>query len=119
MHMMSVAKAVLLAFAGPPTTAGLEALHRDGDAFNDDFDNLYWGTQSENIQDAISHGRWAAQSQCGEAHPGGTLKLSDDDVRTIRYLHAEGTSQRTLAEKYKVHQSQISRIISRKRRRHE
>lgn len=46
---------VLFAFIGP-RPEGMEALHGDGDRLNARASNLRWGTRSENVADAISHG---------------------------------------------------------------
>lgn len=46
---------VLEAFIGP-RPEGMVTLHRDGDPKNNQLRNLRYGTQSENMRDAIRHG---------------------------------------------------------------
>lgn len=48
-------RAVLSAFDGP-CPDGYEGCHRDGNVENNSRPNLYWGTHSQNILDAVRHG---------------------------------------------------------------
>jgi hypothetical protein len=48
---------VLRAFMGAPT-AKQECRHLNGDPTDNRLANLRWGTRSENILDAVSHGTW-------------------------------------------------------------
>lgn len=41
-----------------PRPAGLLVCHRDDEKRNNRLENLYYGTRSENAQDAIRNGRW-------------------------------------------------------------
>lgn len=50
------ARAVCLAFIGPPPTPKHEAVHNDGDPGNDKTYNVRWATHRENMQDAMRHG---------------------------------------------------------------
>lgn len=45
---------------------GAVCRHLDGDASNNDFDNLAWGTSSENNTDTVNHGRhhYAIRDAC-------------------------------------------------------
>lgn len=56
-HVLQLGRIVLLAFAGPPPQGRPYALHRDGDPWNNDPANLYWGTPRDNNLDAVRHGR--------------------------------------------------------------
>lgn len=47
---------VALAFLGPKPHAKSQCCHRDGDHINNSPENLYWGDNSSNVQDAIRHG---------------------------------------------------------------
>ena len=51
----SVHKLICTSFHGPAN--GLWALHKDGNPNNNAVDNLYWGTQSDNELDKVSHGK--------------------------------------------------------------
>ena len=62
---------VLTAFVAPRSN-GMCALHKDDDPTNNSLDNLYWGTQSENIRQCVSNGRHALR------------KLSNEDIQLIR-----------------------------------
>ncbi len=64
-----VHRLVLLAFVGPPPT-GTITRHLDGDPSNNRLENLTYGTQSENVLDAVRHGRnWEAnKTHCPQGH---------------------------------------------------
>lgn len=65
----SVHRLVLESFVGP-CPEGLEACHQDGDPSNNFVANLYWGTRSENVRDAVRHGThtWASRAECANGH---------------------------------------------------
>jgi hypothetical protein len=46
---------VLTSFVGP-RPGGLLGLHKDGDFLHNYVGNLYWGTYSDNLRDAVAHG---------------------------------------------------------------
>jgi hypothetical protein len=85
--------------------------------------HLFLGTPKENTHDSIKKGRWPTGKQSGsytkpekrrrgESH--GQAKLSSSIVLEIRALYNDGgLSQRTLAAKYDLSQSQIGRILRR------
>lgn len=58
------------------------------------------------------HDRRHMSDQNGEKNV--AAKLTDDDVREIRRLCAEGVWQRIVAERYKISQSNVSMIVNRK-----
>jgi len=77
-------------------------------------DHLAVGSQGDNLRDAASKGRLGgAVHGKGAAHR--FAKLTDNAVREIRGLLADGASQREIADLYGVHQSQISRISNGRR----
>jgi hypothetical protein len=78
-------------------------------------DHLAAGSQGENLHDAAVKGRLRGHGK-GERHC--FAKLRDDDVPEIRALLASGISQREVAGRFGVNQSQISRISSGDRWRH-
>ncbi len=59
---------VALAFIGPPT--GEVVRHLDGNPRNNNVENLAYGTQSENIFDAVRHGThpWSSRTHCKYGH---------------------------------------------------
>jgi hypothetical protein len=52
-----VARAMLLAFVGPPPNGKNRACHRNDVPTDDRIDNLYWGSASDNVLDAVRNGR--------------------------------------------------------------
>lgn len=65
--------------------------------------HLFLGTNRDNILDSARKGRQA-------------LKLTKDDILTIRELYATGEwTQQALAEEFGVHHATISRIAARER----
>lgn len=73
--------------------------------------HLFLGTTQDNTKDMDRKGR--RKPPCGERCS--FHKLSIFEVRRIIQLHKDGLSQMELAERFSVNQSQISRILSRKR----
>lgn len=77
---------VLLAFKGAPTFEGALGLHLDDNPANNCIENLTWGTNSENVRQAIERGRkppskpW--QGKTGAGNPGS---------KKILMLSSEGT----------------------------
>jgi len=68
--------------------------------------HLCAGTQKENIRKCHAEGR--ASDRKGEKH--GQAKLTDDDVREVRALYADGWLQREIAEEFGIAQSNVSII---------
>lgn len=58
---------VLEAFVGP-RPEGMNGCHRDDNPENNRLDNLYWGTQQQNVQDAIGSGRHACVATAARTH---------------------------------------------------
>jgi hypothetical protein len=100
----SVHRLVLAAF-DKPMPRHFDARHKDGTRTNNHIDNLQWGTRSENMMDAIRHGR----TNRGIKNP--SVKLNEEKVRAIRI---DTRSQPEIAKEYGVGQSVISRIKARK-----
>lgn len=101
-----IADIVLTAFVGP-RPIGMKALHHPcPDKTNNRLDNLRWGTDQENSQDAIKSGTISR----GESH--GNAKLTEADVKEIRRLYAEGQmSYRDIAKLFCVQNSAIWKIV--------
>ena len=77
-------------------------------------DHLYAGTQRDNMHDMIRKGR--RRLAVGEGMP--THKLTGAEVKAIR-TRAETETQASLAAEYNVHQCTISRIVARRRWKHD
>tara|TARA_B100001094_G_scaffold25018_1_gene20963 strand:- start:691 stop:1170 length:480 start_codon:yes stop_codon:yes gene_type:complete len=86
-----------------PRPEGLLCLHRDDDKLNNTPENLYWGTQSQNMRDCIRNGH--RQDQAGTANP--SAKLDPDKVRAIR--SAEGTCA-GIGKQFGIHAQTVSLI---------
>lgn len=67
--LMTVHKAVMLAFVGPRPD-GNDIRHLDGDPSNNTLANLAYGTRTENNLDAVRHGTNlnAAKTHCNQGH---------------------------------------------------
>ena len=87
------------AFLGPKPE-GLWCLHRDDDKRNNCVSNLYWGTPSDNSNDAYANGR----------RVGPKRKLTDDQVRLIR---DSSESCLKLGKQFNVSPRTISRVKAR------
>ena len=102
---IGVHRLVAKAWVGPAPFDGAVVRHRDGDSLHNHFTNLKWGTQAENIADAIEHGTFA----CGEKQY--KAKLTEDNVREIkRRLRDQPQSFRSLGKEFGVHAATISSI---------
>ena len=76
--------------------------------------HLFLGTQTDNMQDCISKGRFGEQG--GEAN--GNSKICEDDVREIRRLYSLGITQVWLSKMWGIGRSQTNRIVNREQWKH-
>lgn len=83
-----------------------DACHNNGDKLDNRLENLRWDSRHNNLLDRKTHGT----DNAGDRH--GRRKLSSNQVSNIRALYAAGFSQKSIAEVYKVHQGNISRIVN-------
>lgn len=74
----AVHRLVLDAFVGVRPD-GLQCRHLDGNALNNHFTNLKWGSSRENIDDRTAHGRHCVK---GSSNP--RSRLSEVDVHMVR-----------------------------------
>ena len=95
-----VHRLVLTAFIGP-CPDGMECCHGDGNGVNNHVNNLRWGTKIENHADRIIHETTFRGDQSAVA------KLTWAAVRIIR---ASNESQKILATRFNVSQTQISSV---------
>lgn len=77
-------RVVCESFNGPAPEDKPFALHWDDNRDNNHYTNLRWGTTKENKQDSIRNGT------CAKGDSIGVSKLSEADVREIRYLYSTG-----------------------------
>lgn len=89
-----------------PRPDGMEACHCDGNRQNNAATNLRWDTRSGNHKDKNLHGTGTV----GESHPG--AKLSDELVRKMRSMRADGLTVRQIARDFSVSVMTASRAIS-------
>lgn len=87
--------------------------HIDGNKQNNNVSNLEWVTQSENMKHAFKTKLQIPLEN--ELHP--NCKLSNDEIISIRYMYKVGNiSQSKLGKLFNCSQTNISKIISNKRR---
>ena len=70
--------------------------HKDGDPGHDHPDNLEWGSQAENMQDAVKHGTMTK----GSKHH--CAKLTEAQVKEIKMRRASGESGCSLAKEFGI-----------------
>lgn len=95
---------ILEAFCGP-RPLGHEACHRDGNKRNNSLSNLYWGTKAQNAADSIRLDATTKGTRNGMA------KLSESQIREIKAC-AGAVSQKKIAERFGVSQSNVSMIVT-------
>ena len=104
---VGVHRLVLMAFVGTPLPNQV-ARHLNGKPLDNRLENLAWGTQQENSDDAIRHGTKARGSRMGKA------KLTDVLVVEIRRRFAAGESQGKLAREIGVSQVLVGLVVRKK-----
>lgn len=86
--------------------------HKNGIKADNRVENLEWVTQSENHR----HARKLGLNKGPRGELQGQSKLKKEEVLEIRKLYKTGNySQRKLAEKFKVNQGHIGKIVRRER----
>jgi len=71
-------------------------------------EHLYKGTQYQNVQDTVNIGNARGGSFPGEKNP--NAKLTESQVKEIKYRHKNGEKVINLAEEFNVDRHSISRI---------
>ena len=104
---LKVHRCVAIVFLGDRSSEGLQVLHEDGNRLNNNVENLYWGTQEQNMKDKIRHGTvFRPQGEkCG------TSKLKEEDIYKIRELRLTGMTLQKIADLFGVHKSLICKIL--------
>lgn len=98
---------VLEAFVGP-RPEGYSTNHRDGDPTNNRVENLEWVTYAENNRHALATG---LSKQRGATHS--RAILTEDDVRCMRRLYAEGVGSTAIARRFSLHLSTVNNVVRR------
>lgn len=89
-----------------PIPYGLTINHKDGVKVHNWPDNLELATYSEQMKHAY---RLGLRDEHGEGNP--AVKLRNEDISTIRYLHFSGTLQITIAAIFEVSFQHVSEIV--------
>lgn len=95
-----------------------ECRHLDGNPSNNCFNNLEWGTRSENISDAREHGTFSLPpTRLGELN--NLSKLTAEDVKIIFHAYHDGKCNLIeLADEFGCTKANISCIIHKKTWKH-
>lgn len=108
---MSVHRLVAEAFIENPNNYPV-VNHRNSIKSDNYFENLEWTTYKGNAIHAFENGRRSGRKGMAHHHS----KYSDMDIRVIRKLYSDGKySQQEIADMFEDYQSNISRIILKKR----
>jgi hypothetical protein len=75
--------------------------HKNGNRKDNRLENLYWGTNSDNMKDAINHGTSHSLHQLGEKNA--YSKLTTQQVTEIRRLKKEGIFYKDIAKTFNIH----------------
>lgn len=101
-----VHRAVYEHFNGPIPN-GLIIRHKCDNPKCCNVEHLELGNQYDNCMDKVKRNRQAKGNKIPQS------KLNEEKVLKMRKLHAEGITQKKLAEMYGVDSSQISRVVNR------
>ena len=109
----SVSRLVALAYIPNPENKPC-VCHKDNNSLNNNVDNLYWGTQAENMQQCIRDGRYSYNrtfGKIGQNSP--TSKYSNRlKLRVFRYKRRHPkVLLKELSNKFKMPISVISKIV--------
>jgi len=101
---------LLLTFR-PTKITNLQVNHIDGDKLNNNFDNLEWCSQVDNLRHA-----WETGLRSQPCH----VKLTEDQVREIRATYSKNgpLTQKDLGKRFGVTSYAIHKIVTRKNWKH-
>jgi hypothetical protein len=103
---------VLTAFVGP-CPDGLVGRHENDTPLDNRLSNLSWGTQKENIHDAIRNGTLRNPPvMLGTEHP--NAKLNPDQVREIRRMANEGMDHGRVGAIFGIQRANVWSIANRR-----
>lgn len=100
-YRFTVHKLVALVFLGPPAFPEAVVRHKDGSGrlgygANNNVSNLEWGTQAENVQDSVLHGK----VKRGSSHP--RSRLTEDVVAQIKQAIVNREGFEDIAKRFNV-----------------
>lgn len=78
--------------------------HLDGNSLNNKVENLAWGTQKDNMQDAVFHGMTTRGIKSA------TAKLDENQVKDIKKMIAKGYKNVEIAANFIVSRTAINHI---------
>jgi hypothetical protein len=96
------------AFLPPPPSPVHVLRHRNGNMLDNRAENLEWGTQAENMKDAVAHGVLRKGEQ---VH---TARLDEAQVREIRRLCASGWTNIQIAAHFGIPRQRVYNVVTRK-----
>ena len=105
-HRKTIHRLVALAYIPNPDNKPF-VCHRDGDNQNNWYENLYWGTHSENMDDLIRHGTLK-----GEGNARAVLTKEQVDALRIVYALIPRGARDKFANMFNLSPSTIKRAIS-------
>lgn len=111
-HNYGVHVLVLLAFISPRPTPRHHAAHCDGNPFHNSVANLKWKSPKENAADRVLHGTQLIGSRVPVS------KLDEAQVSLILQLLLAGFKTQSIADKFGVYLTNVTRILRRQAWRH-
>lgn len=99
-----------------PLPPGVQVLHHCDNPPCFVYEHLFRGTHGDNMRDKVAKGRTGDVSRPGSRN--GRAKLTEDQVREIRKLAAEGVPLATLALSFGITHPHACDVIARRRWRH-
>jgi hypothetical protein len=112
--MVKIHRMVVTAFTGeiPPER---QANHVNGIKTDNRVENLEIVTPSENIQHTFDVlGRVGAQTNPSRGERHGNARWKDQQIRDMRALYAQGTTQKDIAKRFKAARATVYYIVNRK-----
>ncbi|MBE5251590.1 HNH endonuclease [Mixta sp. Marseille-Q2057] len=89
---------------------GLDAMHSCDNPKCINPEHLVAGTRSQNMKDCSARGRAKIPTSIKRGESNGAAKLREVDVRSIKRLLEKGCTQREIADRFGISQSQVSHI---------
>jgi len=86
--------------------SNLTVNHKNGNKLNNCIENLEWVSREKNREHAKNNNLLAKGENNGRS------KLTERDVKLLRYKHKKGKGVRTLSREFKVSRDVVSKIIN-------
>lgn len=106
-----VHRLVLWAFTGQEGV-GLQCRHKNGNPSDNRIDNLCWGTNTDNFEDAVRHGT----NGRGSSSP--VAKYTEAQIRLLWKLHKEGATRKQISERTGIVRGTVKNILEGRSWRH-